>query len=184
MISLHPPDNSVCVSPSVMSDSATPWTEAFQATLSMEFSRQECWSGLPLLTPGNLPDPGIEPGLLHCRQILYCLVMKLKVKVTQSLTLCDPMEYQDGGVGGRAFSFSCENSKITTHCWTPINKKVLIPLKKDTPHPRAKEKPQQDGRRDEIVFRSKPHICQRSSEGSNKTLCTPGDPTETESDLP
>ena len=89
-----------------------PRTEAFQPTLSMEFSRQEYWSGLPLLTPGNLPDPGIEPGLLHCRQILYCLVMK--VKVIQSL--CNPMDYQDGGVEGHALSFSFENSKITIHC--------------------------------------------------------------------
>ena len=38
-----------------------PWTGAHQALLLMEFSRQECWSGLPFLTPGNLPNPGIEP---------------------------------------------------------------------------------------------------------------------------
>ena len=44
-----------------MSDSfATPWTVARQAPLSKGFSRQEYWSGLPLLPPGNLPDPGIE----------------------------------------------------------------------------------------------------------------------------
>ena len=47
---------------SVVSDSATPWTVAFQAPLFMEFSRQECWSGLPFPSPGDLPDPGIEPG--------------------------------------------------------------------------------------------------------------------------
>ena len=35
---------------------------AHQAPLSMEFSRQEYWSGLPFPTPGDLPDPGIEPG--------------------------------------------------------------------------------------------------------------------------
>ena len=40
----------------------TPWTVAHQAPLSMEFSRQEYWSGLPLLSPGAIPDPGIEPG--------------------------------------------------------------------------------------------------------------------------
>ena len=39
----------------------TPWTAAYQAPLSMEFSRQEYWSGLPFSTPGDLPDPGIEP---------------------------------------------------------------------------------------------------------------------------
>ena len=39
----------------------TPWTVALQAPLSMEFSSQESWSGLPFPTPGNLPDPGIKP---------------------------------------------------------------------------------------------------------------------------
>ena len=41
--------------------SATPWTVAHQAPPSMGFSRQEYWSGLPLPSPGDLPDPGIEP---------------------------------------------------------------------------------------------------------------------------
>ena len=40
----------------------TPWTVAHQAPLSMGFSRQEYWSGLPFLSSGDLPDPGIEPG--------------------------------------------------------------------------------------------------------------------------
>ena len=39
----------------------TSWIIACQAPLSMEFSRQEYWSGLPFPTPGNLPDPDIEP---------------------------------------------------------------------------------------------------------------------------
>ena len=41
---------------------ATPWTIAHQAPPSMEFSRQEYWSGLPFPSPGDLPDPGMEPG--------------------------------------------------------------------------------------------------------------------------
>ena len=40
---------------------ATPWTVADQAPLSMGFPRQEYWSGLPFPSPGDLPDPGIEP---------------------------------------------------------------------------------------------------------------------------
>ena len=40
----------------------TPWILACQAPLSMEFSRQEFWSGLPCPSPGDLPDPGIKPG--------------------------------------------------------------------------------------------------------------------------
>ena len=39
----------------------TPWTVALQAPLSMRFSRQEYWSGLPCPLPGDLPDPGIQP---------------------------------------------------------------------------------------------------------------------------
>ena len=39
-----------------------PWTAAYQAPLSMGFSRQEYWSGLPFPSPGDLPDPRIEPG--------------------------------------------------------------------------------------------------------------------------
>ena len=42
----------------------TPWTVAHQAPLSMGFSRQEYWSGLPCPPPGDLPDPGIEPSSL------------------------------------------------------------------------------------------------------------------------
>ena len=41
------------------------WTIDCQAPLSMGFPRQECWSGLPFPFPGALPDPGIEPSLLH-----------------------------------------------------------------------------------------------------------------------
>ena len=40
---------------------ATPWTVAYQAPPSMEISRQEYWSGLPFPSPGDLPDPRIEP---------------------------------------------------------------------------------------------------------------------------
>ena len=44
-----------------MSNSVTPCTVAHQAPLSMVFPRQEYWSGLPFLSPGDLPDPGIKP---------------------------------------------------------------------------------------------------------------------------
>ena len=40
------------------------WTVFRQALLSMGFSRQECWGGLPFPSPGDLPDPGIEPAFL------------------------------------------------------------------------------------------------------------------------
>ena len=41
---------------------AIPWTVVHQAPLSMGFPRQEYWSGLPFPSPGDLPNPGIEPG--------------------------------------------------------------------------------------------------------------------------
>ena len=53
----------VCVSHSIISNSlATPWTGAHQAPLSTGITRQEYWSEVSFLSPGDLPDPGIEPG--------------------------------------------------------------------------------------------------------------------------
>ena len=54
----------------------TPWTVVLQASLSMEFSRLEHWSGLPFPSPADLRNPGTEPGSLHCRQILCQLDYK------------------------------------------------------------------------------------------------------------
>ena len=47
---------------SVLSDSATPWTAACQAPLSMILSQQAYWSGLPFPSPGDLPNPGTKSG--------------------------------------------------------------------------------------------------------------------------
>ena len=52
---------------------AIPWTAAHQAPLSMAFSKQGYWSGLPFPSPVDLPNQGLNPGLLNCRQILYRL---------------------------------------------------------------------------------------------------------------
>ena len=48
-----------------MADPATLWTVAHQGPLSMGFSRRKCWSGLLCPPPGDLPDPGTKPHLLH-----------------------------------------------------------------------------------------------------------------------
>ena len=53
-----------------------PWTVAHQAPLSMEFSRQEYWSGCHSLLQGISPTQGLNPGLLHYRQIPYCLILQ------------------------------------------------------------------------------------------------------------
>ena len=52
---------------------ATPWTAAYQAPPSMGFYRQEYWSGCHCLLQGIFPTQGWNPGLLHCRQMLYPL---------------------------------------------------------------------------------------------------------------
>ena len=52
---------------------ATPWSVATRLLCPWGFSKQEYWSGLPCPPLGDLPNQGIKPGLLHCRQILYHL---------------------------------------------------------------------------------------------------------------
>ena len=47
------------------------WTVALQAPLSMGFPRHEYWSGMPFSSPGDLPDPGIKPGLLHWQVVFF-----------------------------------------------------------------------------------------------------------------
>ena len=79
----------------------TPWTVAYQAPQSMEFSRQEYWSGLPFPSPQDLPDPGIEPkspalradallsqpsGKLSWREIHTKASQSVKVKVKVKVT--------------------------------------------------------------------------------------------------
>ena len=63
----------VCQLPGCVRLFVTPWTVARQATLSVGLSRQEYWSGVPFLSPEDLPDPRSNPGLLYYRQILYRL---------------------------------------------------------------------------------------------------------------
>ena len=63
---------------------------------------------------------------------------------------------QNGGVEGRALTLSCENTRITTSCWTIIDRKTRELTKKDTPHPKIKEKPKWDGRRGAITVKSNP----------------------------
>ena len=68
-----------------------------QAPPSMEFSRQEQWSGQPFPSPGDFPDQGIKATLLHCRQILYrlthqgILLHQISSVAQLCLTLCDPI---------------------------------------------------------------------------------------------
>ena len=54
----------------------TPRTAGGRAPLSIGFPRQEYWSGLPFFPQGIFPTQGLNPGLLRCRQILYCMSHK------------------------------------------------------------------------------------------------------------
>ena len=70
-----------------------PWTVAYQAPPSMGFSRQEYWSGVPFLSPGDLPDPGIQPrppafqagalAAIILRKYLLIFLMDNETKLTQ-----------------------------------------------------------------------------------------------------
>ena len=61
------------ISHSVMSYSVTRWTVAHQTSLSMDSPGKNTVVGVPFPSPGDLPDLGIKPSLLPCRQILYQL---------------------------------------------------------------------------------------------------------------
>ena len=72
-----------------MSDSfVTPQTVAHQAPLSMGFSRQEYWSGLTFPSPGDLPNPGFEPGSPACQA--DSLPAELLGKLQNTLLICLP----------------------------------------------------------------------------------------------
>ena len=92
---------------------AIPWTVAHRAPPSMEFSRQEYWSGLPFPSPGDLPDPGIEPGSSSLRadalpskppgKPQMNLSMKQKPAPRQRTDLWLPRERGMGKVGLRVW---------------------------------------------------------------------------------
>ena len=72
---------------------ATLWTVASQALLSMGFSRQEYWSGLPFPSPGDLPNPGIEPQspALQADSLSTELPGKLKIVGVNTKNINQPM---------------------------------------------------------------------------------------------
>ena len=71
---------------SVVSDSLQPRTAACQVPLSMGFSREENWSGLPFPSSGDHPNPGIDLYLLRCGQILYRLNHQMNLLTNQKET--------------------------------------------------------------------------------------------------
>ena len=82
----------------------TLWTVACQALLSMEFSRQEYWNGLPFPSPETFPTQELNPDLLHCKQILYWAIWEAhyllefaqiheSVILSNHLILCHPFSF-------------------------------------------------------------------------------------------
>ena len=63
---------------------------------------------------------------------------------------------QDGRTEGCALTSSCKSTGITTNCWTVIDRKTLELTKKDTPHPKTKERPQWDGRTGATTIKANP----------------------------
>ena len=123
---------------SVVSDSVTPWTVARQAPLSMGFSRQEYWSGLPCPPPGNLPNPGIEsasPGLPADSLLLSHEGSPMKTYLaTGHLILKNTSPYKrkaavQSQLPPTAFSVSLHIVKAWT-CW----RKWFISLSKECRH--------------------------------------------------
>ena len=70
---------------------ATPWTVAYQAPLSMGFSRQEYLSGLPFSSPGDLPNPGIKPGspILQVDALLSEPPGKIPIRLYENHSMID-----------------------------------------------------------------------------------------------
>ena len=64
----------------------------------MGFSRQEYWSGLPCPPPGDLPNPAIEPSLLHCRKILYHLSHQGSPRILEWVAYPSPGDLPDSGI--------------------------------------------------------------------------------------
>ena len=96
---------------------ATPWTVAPQAPLSMEFSRQEYWSGLPCPPPGHLPDPGIEPtsSASPALQADSLLLSHLGSPLTKKLGLRNFRGLLEGRTSSPAFLYLGNSSQEP--CW-------------------------------------------------------------------
>ena len=97
---------------------ATPWTVAGQAPLSMGFSRQEYWSGLPFPSPGDLPNPGTEPGLQHGRQMLYPLSHRgilLLLLLKYSIFSCSSTVFPKTSLSSLNYLCTCVRKAIATH---------------------------------------------------------------------
>ena len=126
--------NSMCVfSHSVMSHSfADPWTVAHQGPLSMEFPRQEYWSGLPFPFPGDLPEPGIKSkcpgwaGRLFTTEPLGKPICNQQKKTTHPAALTPNFAYKNVSLETIWEFMSFEHELHVFHVWR-CNKSLSTP---------------------------------------------------------
>ena len=91
-----------------MSNSVTPWTVAHQAPLSMEFSRQENWSGLPFPSGGDLPKPEIKPVILVSPALADRFFYQCATWEAHSYNVCHIMWSQNVASGrAKDFFYKC-----------------------------------------------------------------------------
>ena len=90
---------------------ATPWTyqEPTRLLCLWDFPRQGYWSGLPFPSPGDLPTQGSNPGLPHCRQMLYCLSHQRSEQSGKNVA--DPIRGHRNMTGKLVSSQICSSSR-------------------------------------------------------------------------
>ena len=99
-----------------MSDSATLWTVAHQASLSMAFFRQEYWSWLPFPTPRDLSYPGIEPGRLKN--------LSANAGDARDVGLIPGLGRPPGGGNGNQLQYSCLENPMDRGAWWAVVHRV------------------------------------------------------------
>ena len=107
-----------------MSYSATPWTGVYQASLSMKFSRQECWEWVTIsFSRGIFPTQGLNPCLLNCRQILYHWATReanyVNANITENMinVINTVVCYICGEGNGTLLQYSCLENPMDGGAW-------------------------------------------------------------------
>ena len=109
------------------------WTLACQASLSMGFSRQEYWSGLPFPSPGNLPNPGIEPGSPALQADSLPTELQKGIVELQNQLFCTSRRKKKVFSKEKSGNF-CSLPGNNTSSHLPLAKLTLCAKRRDTSH--------------------------------------------------
>ena len=107
----------------------TPWTVAQQAPLSMGFSKQEYWSGLPCPTPGYLPNPGIKAASLTCpvyTSIIFFSFLKSPLSQIRSHSLMS--RHHSGHYGHRGRRHNLQGQLVQLHLFLGMHQSRALVL--------------------------------------------------------